>query len=213
MPRPWARREDAGGFEAEGTGHDVRGSSGDIAVRADGGDIDAITGATHNIESIHRSHQPCPQGRKHHTAMKAVAQYLLDGIVKRNPTFVLVLGMCPTLGTTSSAPHGVSMGLATMAVLTCSNAAISAIKNVVPQMVRIPVFYRCDSLFFVTILQMLMQAGHRRSMPRWASSYRSLWLTAYPRPCRGLRLEAFGASVGSRRHRHRRGLFAWLLRS
>ena len=82
---------------------------------------------------------------------------LLDGIVKRNPTFVLVLGMCPTLGTTSSALTGLSMGLATMAVLTCSNAAISAIKNVVPQMVRIPVFIVVIASF-VTILQMLMQA-------------------------------------------------------
>lgn len=82
---------------------------------------------------------------------------LLDGIVKRNPTFVLVLGMCPTLGTTSSALTGLSMGLATMAVLTCSNAAISAIKNIVPQMVRIPVFIVVIASF-VTILQMLMQA-------------------------------------------------------
>lgn len=88
--------------------------------------------------------------------MKA-ATVILDGIVKRNPTFVLVLGMCPTLGTTSSAISGMSMGLATMAVLTCSNAAVSAIKNVVPQMVRIPAFIVVIASF-VTILQMIMQA-------------------------------------------------------
>lgn len=85
------------------------------------------------------------------------SKVLLDGIVRRNPTFVLVLGMCPTLGTTSSALTGMSMGLATLAVLTCSNAAISAIKNFVPAMVRIPAFIVVIASF-VTILQMLMQA-------------------------------------------------------
>lgn len=85
------------------------------------------------------------------------SKVLLDGIVRRNPTFVLVLGMCPTLGTTSSAITGLSMGLATLAVLTCSNAAISAIKNFVPAMVRIPAFIVVIASF-VTILQMLMQA-------------------------------------------------------
>ena len=65
---------------------------------------------------------------------------LINGIVKENPTFVLLLGMCPTLGTTSSAINGMGMGLATMFVLICSNFAISAIKNLVPDMVRIPIF-------------------------------------------------------------------------
>lgn len=88
--------------------------------------------------------------------MKA-STVLIDGIIKRNPTFVLVLGMCPTLGTTSSALTGMSMGLATMAVLTCSNAAVSALKNMVPQMVRIPAFIVVIASF-VTILQMVMQA-------------------------------------------------------
>lgn len=90
------------------------------------------------------------------TAMTA-SKVLLDGIIKRNPTFVLLLGMCPTLGTTSSALTGMSMGLATMAVLTCSNAAISSIKNLVPAMVRIPAFIVVIASF-VTILQMVMQA-------------------------------------------------------
>ena len=63
---------------------------------------------------------------------------LLNGIIKENPTFVLLLGMCPTLGTTSSAMNGMSMGLATMAVLIFSNLIISLIKNLIPDMVRIP---------------------------------------------------------------------------
>lgn len=82
---------------------------------------------------------------------------LINGIVKENPTFVLLLGMCPTLGTTSSAINGMGMGLATMFVLICSNFAISAIKNLVPDMVRIPIFVVVIASF-VTILQMLMQA-------------------------------------------------------
>lgn len=82
---------------------------------------------------------------------------IYDGIVKRNPTFVLILGMCPTLGTTSSAITGMSMGLATLFVLICSNMAISAIKDIVPDKVRIPVFIVVIASF-VTILQMLMQA-------------------------------------------------------
>ena len=63
---------------------------------------------------------------------------LMNGIVKENPTFVLLLGMCPTLGTTSSAINGMGMGLATMFVLICSNVVISLIKNLIPDMVRIP---------------------------------------------------------------------------
>lgn len=82
---------------------------------------------------------------------------LINGIVKENPTFVLLLGMCPTLGTTSSAINGMSMGLATAFVLICSNVAISAIKNLVPDMVRIPAFVVVIASF-VTVLQMLMQA-------------------------------------------------------
>lgn len=88
--------------------------------------------------------------------MKALG-IVFDGIVKRNPTFVLILGMCPTLGTTSSAMTGMSMGLATLFVLICSNVAISLIKNIVPDKVRIPVFIVVIASF-VTMLQMVMQA-------------------------------------------------------
>lgn len=82
---------------------------------------------------------------------------ITNGIVKENPTFVLLLGMCPTLATTTSAVNGMSMGLATMFVLICSNFVISLIKNLVPDMVRIPVFVVVIAAF-VSTLQMLMEA-------------------------------------------------------
>ena len=84
-------------------------------------------------------------------------QIILSGIIKNNPTFVLVLGMCPTLGTTTSAVNGMGMGLATMAVLILSNIVISLIKNLIPDKVRIPAFIVVIASF-VTIIQMLMQA-------------------------------------------------------
>lgn len=82
---------------------------------------------------------------------------IYKGVVSDNPTFVLLLGMCPTLGTTGSALTGMSMGLATMGVLICSNMVISAIKNFVPGGVRIPA-YIVVIASFVTVLQMLMKA-------------------------------------------------------
>ena len=82
---------------------------------------------------------------------------LTNGIVKENPTFVLLLGMCPTLATTTSAINGLSMGLATMFVLVCSNIVISLIKNLTPDKVRIPVFVVVIASF-VTILQMCLKA-------------------------------------------------------
>lgn len=82
---------------------------------------------------------------------------ILNGIVKENPTFVLLLGMCPTLATTSSAANGMGMGIATMFVLICSNVFISLLKNLIPDGVRIPC-YIVVIASFVTVLQMLMQA-------------------------------------------------------
>ena len=82
---------------------------------------------------------------------------LMNGIIKENPTCVLLLGMCPTLGTTSSAINGLSMGIATMFVLILSNLIISLIKNLIPDMVRIP-SYIVVIASLVTALQMLMQA-------------------------------------------------------
>ncbi len=81
----------------------------------------------------------------------------LNGVIKENPTFVLLLGMCPTLGTTSSALNGMSMGLATMAVLVFSNLIISLVKNLVPNMVRIP-SYVVIIASLVTVLQMIIKA-------------------------------------------------------
>ena len=82
---------------------------------------------------------------------------MMNGIIKENPIFVLLLGMCPTLGTTSSAINGMGMGLATMFVVICSNVVISSIKSLIPDMVRIPSFIVVIASF-VTLLQMIMQA-------------------------------------------------------
>ena len=84
-------------------------------------------------------------------------QLIVDGIVKNNPTFVLVLGMCPTLGTTTSAINGLGMGVATMVVLILSNITISAIARFIPDKVRIP-SYIVVIASFVTIVQLLLQA-------------------------------------------------------
>lgn len=84
-------------------------------------------------------------------------QLITKGLVKDNPTFVLILGMCPTLATTTSAINGLSMGLATLFVLILSNMAISAIAPAVPDKVHIPVYIVVIATF-VTVLQLLMQA-------------------------------------------------------
>ena len=84
-------------------------------------------------------------------------QLITKGLVKDNPTFVLILGMCPTLATTTSAINGLSMGLATLFVLILSNMAISAIAPAVPDKVHIPVYIVVIATF-VTILQFAMQA-------------------------------------------------------
>lgn len=82
---------------------------------------------------------------------------LVNGIIKENPTFVLLLGMCPTLGTTSSALNGMSMGLATMCVLIVSNFLIACVKKLIPDMVRIP-SYIVIIASLVTVLQMCIKA-------------------------------------------------------
>ena len=84
-------------------------------------------------------------------------QLITKGLVKDNPTFVLILGMCPTLATTSSAINGLSMGLAALFVLILSNIVISAIAPAVPDKVHIPVYIVVIATF-VTVLQLLMQA-------------------------------------------------------
>ncbi len=82
---------------------------------------------------------------------------IAKGIIKENPTFVLVLGMCPTLATTTSAINGLEMGLATLFVLILSNVAISLIAPIVPDKVHIPVYIVVIATF-VTVLQLVMQA-------------------------------------------------------
>ena len=80
-----------------------------------------------------------------------------NGLIKENPTWVLILGMCPTLATTTSAINGMMMGLATAFVLMMSNIVISLLKSVIPDKVRIPAFIVVIATF-VTIVQMVMQA-------------------------------------------------------
>jgi electron transport complex protein RnfE len=79
------------------------------------------------------------------------------GFIKENPVFVLLLGMCPTLGVTSSAINGLGMGLATTFVLLMSNIVVSLVKNVIPDKVRIPAFIVIIAAF-VTVVQLIMQA-------------------------------------------------------
>ncbi len=82
---------------------------------------------------------------------------ILSGILKNNPTFVLMLGMCPTLATTTSAINGAGMGAATMAVLILSNIVISLIKGIIPSKVRIPAYIVVIAAF-VTVVELLMKA-------------------------------------------------------
>ncbi|MGL4412524.1 MAG: electron transport complex subunit RsxE [Bacteroidales bacterium] len=82
---------------------------------------------------------------------------LTNGLLKENPVFVLLLGMCPTLGTTSSAINGLGMGLATAFVLICSNVVVSLVKGFIPDKVRIPSFIVIIATF-VTMVELMMQA-------------------------------------------------------
>ena len=80
-----------------------------------------------------------------------------NGIIDENPTFVQVIGMCPTLAVTSAAINGLGMGLSTTVVLACSNVAISLLRKVIPDKIRIPAFVVVIATF-VTIVQMLLKA-------------------------------------------------------
>ncbi|HOV83316.1 MAG TPA: electron transport complex subunit E [Paludibacteraceae bacterium] len=82
---------------------------------------------------------------------------ILNGLITENPTFVLILGMCPTLATSTSALNGISMGLATSFVLIGSNMVISMLKNVIPEKVRIPAYVVVIATF-VSVVEMFMQA-------------------------------------------------------
>jgi len=89
--------------------------------------------------------------------MKGIGERLYNGIVKENPTFVLMLGMCPTLAVTTSAKNGLGMGFATMAVLILSNLIISLLRKIIPDGVRVPVYITVIASF-VTIIEMVMHA-------------------------------------------------------
>ena len=98
---------------------------------------------------------------------------ITKGLVKENPTFVLLLGMCPTLATTTSAINGMSMGLATMFVLILSNMAISAIARFIPDKVRIPAYIVV--IPSLPCCSSLCRPSYLRCMTPSASSYRSSW--------------------------------------
>ena len=89
--------------------------------------------------------------------MKKIFERLFNGIIKENPTFVLMLGMCPTLAVTTSATNAIGMGLSTTAVLMMSNLMISALRKVIPDKVRMPA-YIVIIASFVTMVQLLIQA-------------------------------------------------------
>ncbi len=88
--------------------------------------------------------------------MNSAKERLVNGIVKENPTFVLMLGMCPTLAVTTSAVNGLGMGLTTMVVLALSNVFISLLRNIIPDKVRIPAFIVIIASF-VTMVELLLQ--------------------------------------------------------
>lgn len=89
--------------------------------------------------------------------MSEIVERLKSGIIKDNPTFVQVLGMCPTLAVTTSAINAIGMGLSTTAVLICSNIAISLIRKIVPSKIRIPA-YIVVIASFVTVVEFLLKA-------------------------------------------------------
>lgn len=89
--------------------------------------------------------------------MNKYTERLQNGIIKENPTFVMMLGMCPTLAVTSSAVNAIGMGLSTTVVLILSNMMISALRKIIPDRVRIPAFIVVVASF-VTIVQLLLQA-------------------------------------------------------
>lgn len=89
--------------------------------------------------------------------MNKAGERLYNGLVKENPTFVLMLGMCPTLAVTTSAVNGLGMGLTTMVVLALSNMIISLLRNIIPDRVRIPAFIVIIASF-VTVVQLLLEA-------------------------------------------------------
>ena len=101
------------------------------------------------------------------------AERLYNGIIKENPTFVLMLGMCPTLAITTSATNGIGMGLTTTVILAASNLMISLLRNFIPDRVRMPAFIVVVASF-VTVVQLLLQGFiPRRTLPSQALRQRT----------------------------------------
>ena len=109
--------------------------------------------------------------------MKERLRIVTNGLLKENPSLRLVLGTCPTLAVTTLAVNGLGMGLAATFVLVCSNIAISALRKIIPDKVRLPAYITVIATF-VTVLQMLVKALCLRWIRRWASSCRSSPQTA-----------------------------------
>ena len=130
---------------------------------ADNGTVNAISGATITSKAVTRAVNiamkfvAAQTGKEGGKDMSSCTERLKNGIITENPTFVMMLGMCPTLAVTSSAINGLGMGLTTTAVLILSNAFISLLRKVIPDKVRIPAFIVIVASF-VTVIQLLLQA-------------------------------------------------------
>lgn len=103
-------------------------------------------------------------------------KYIFNGLIKENPTFVLMLGMCPTMAVTTAAMNGLGMGLSTTVVLVLSNVMISALRKIIPDTVRMPA-YIVVVASFVTIVQFLLQAYVPSSMQLSVFTFRLSLLT------------------------------------
>lgn len=98
--------------------------------------------------------------------MNRCTERLYNGLIKENPTFVLMLGMCPTLAVTTSAINGIGMGLSTTVVLVLSNMLISMLRKIIPDSVRMPAFIVVVASF-VTIVQFLLKGLFQVCMIHW----------------------------------------------
>ena len=106
--------------------------------------------------------------------MNKCVERIYNGIIKENPTFILMLGMCPTLATTTSASNGLGMGLSTTAVLMFSNLVISSLRKIIPDRVRIPAFIVVVASL-VTIVQLLIQGYLRAFSVSYLNKSTSFW--------------------------------------
>ena len=137
--------------------------------------------------------------------MKVLMERLYNGIIKENPTLVLMLGMCPTMAVTTAAMNGVGMGLSTTVVLACANLMISLLRNIIPNKVRMPA-YIVIVASFVTIVDLVMQA-YVRSLYGTLGIYIPLIVVNCIILGRSLRQQAYSAAVRAGRHRHGPGLY------